>query len=300
MKNCRLIEQGAAGAAVNMAVDEAVATACREGESPLTLRLYEWSPAALSIGYFQDTHQEVDLDRCKALGRTLVRRVTGGQAVLHDEELTYSLSARTDDPLFPKDLHGTFMTIAKGLISGLRLMDIRAEIMCHPDLPAAGTYQSSPSCFMTALGFEIGVAGKKLIGSAQRRWKDGFLQHGSILCTHHPERLVELLKWPSEEKKEEALAKLGQAATSLSEILGSKPDSHSLRVVVVKGMEETLGVRLIPGALSADEKELSRKLLEEKYGSDSWNLKRPRRSRPFFQVWSKTGHTDPERRKGGN
>ena len=119
MQFWRLIDSGGADAPMNMAIDEAIALACQQGQSPATLRFYTWQPAALSIGYFQNVEGEIDLTRCKAQGYGFVRRPTGGKAVLHDQELTYCVAAKTDNPLFPKDLHSAFLVIAQALISGL-------------------------------------------------------------------------------------------------------------------------------------------------------------------------------------
>lgn len=279
MQSWRLLDSGPAGAAINMAIDEAIALICQQGKSPPTLRLYTWRPAALSIGYFQDVEREIDLDWCKELGYGFVRRPTGGKAVLHDQELTYSVVARSDNPLFPKDLHGAFLVIARALIAGLNYLGIEAQVFgsaSRREQPTSG--QPSSSCFAEAMGFEIGVEGKKLIGSAQRRWRDGFLQHGSILCDYYPEKLFRLLKFSNEEHREQSVSTMSRAVTSLSSILQKPVAIHLLKEGLIKGFEEVLKIPLSPCGLNPFELDLAQTLVSKKYGADAWNLHRRQHS----------------------
>jgi lipoate-protein ligase A len=271
----RLIDSGPAEPAINMAVDEAISRACRQGLSPTTLRFYTWRPAALSIGYFQNVWAEIDLERCKTLGYGFVRRPTGGKAVLHDQELTYSVAAKAGNPLFPKDLHRSFMVIAQALISGLGYMGVEGRVL-GSDSPRkrSGSVGASPSCFASAMGFEVGVDGKKLIGSAQRRWRDGFLQHGSILCHFDPARLFNILKFYDESERTVALAKTAQAVTCLSRVLQDRLDIHRIKEGLIQGFENTLNIRLIPSELTPFEWSMTQNLARKKYGTDAWNLHR--------------------------
>lgn len=273
MQTWRLIVHEAGPADLNMAVDEALAQACRKGNSPPVLRFYHWKPAALSVGYFQDVAKEINLERLRDRSLGLVRRISGGRAVLHDQELTYSLAAGTDNPLFPRDLRGTFAVIAEGLLAGLRELGVEAHLMAPGE--KRRNYTASASCFNTALGFEIGASGKKLVGSAQRRWREGFLQHGSILWRHRPESSVDLLNLTAARKRE-LLQDLGRNVTSLSDLLGCPPDFPSLRQAFISGIQEALRVQLLPSTLTPWELELARRLAREKYGSERWNLVRPR------------------------
>jgi lipoate-protein ligase A len=271
----RLIDTGPADPAINMAVDEAISQSCREGQGPTTLRFYTWRPAALSIGYFQNASAEIDLEQCKAQGYGFVRRLTGGKSVLHDQELTYSVMARANNPLFPKDLHRSFMVIAQALISGLDYLGIQAEVFGQISTKKQRrSQQISPSCFASAMGFEIGVDGKKLIGSAQRRWRDGFLQHGSILCHFDPEQLFNLLKFSDESERTQAIAITAKTVTSLSSILQDHPDIHQIKKGLIQGFENALKIRLMPSELTPYERDLAQTLAREKYGTDDWNLYR--------------------------
>jgi lipoate-protein ligase A len=179
----RFIDSGPAAASRNMALDEEL---FREAISPIALpvlRFYTWSPAAVSLGRFQDQERAVNAGACRRRGIDIVRRITGGRAVLHCDELTYSIIARSDSDLFPNDILGTYKVIAAGLLAGLRELGIAAEMVSRSGRHA-GMVKSSPqepACFSSPSWYEILVKGRKIIGSAQRRVGGAFLQHGSIL-----------------------------------------------------------------------------------------------------------------------
>ncbi|MBI3353790.1 MAG: lipoate--protein ligase family protein [Nitrospirae bacterium] len=162
---------------MNMAIDEAIAISCRKKLSPPALRLYTWNPPCISIGYFQDI-KEVNIQECKRQKIDIVRRLTGGKAVLHNKEITYSIISPVDNSIFPRDVKGAYKKVANGLLLGLKNMGISAEIA---EDRAKELHRFS--CFLNTSFYEITVKGKKLIGSAQKRWKDIFLQHGSIIIS---------------------------------------------------------------------------------------------------------------------
>lgn len=180
------IDSGPNIAAYNMALDEELLARAQAGETTPVLRFYSWSPPAVSIGRFQKIETAVNTEECARLGFDIVRRVTGGRAVLHYRELTYSIVSRTDNPLFPPDVHGAYKVIATGLLAGLRNLGIDAEVVSRGSRHAAlvGTKPGEASCFSSPSWHEIVANGKKIIGSAQRRLSHAFLQHGSILIEH--------------------------------------------------------------------------------------------------------------------
>lgn len=184
--NWRLLDTGVNTGAHNMAFDEELLERARSGETTPVLRLYGWSPPAVSLGRFQTFEKSVNRDVCTSLGIDVVRRVTGGRAVLHDRELTYSIVARTDNPLFPDDILGTYRTIASGLLAGFRNIGIRAEMVAHSSRHAALVRKEvkQPACFSSPSWYEIIVNNRKIVGSAQRRVSGAFLQHGSILIDY--------------------------------------------------------------------------------------------------------------------
>ena len=170
----------------NMSVDEELLARAQAGEKTPVLRFYGWRPPAVSIGRFQKIEDAVDTDACKQLGFDVVRRITGGRAVLHHTELTYSIIARTDNPLFPNTVLGTYKVIAAGLLAGLKYLGINAEMVSRADHTSHLVKKDTkaPACFSSPSWYEIVADHKKIIGSAQRRLSGAFLQHGSILIRY--------------------------------------------------------------------------------------------------------------------
>jgi lipoate-protein ligase A len=184
----RYIDSGKNSGAYNMAVDEELLDRAQAGESTPVLRLYTWNPPAVSLGRFQKIEEAVDIDACRTRGIDIVRRITGGRAVLHRHELTYSVVSRIDNPLFPPYVYGTYKVIARGLLAGLQNLGISGEIVSRTSRHAhlVEVRAKYPSCFSSPSWYEIVVNGKKIIGSAQRRLSRAFLQHGSILINYDP------------------------------------------------------------------------------------------------------------------
>jgi lipoate-protein ligase A len=186
MPTWKLLDTGANTGAYNMALDEELLARAQAGESAPVLRLYTWDPPAVSLGRFQERETAVNEEACRKLGFDIVRRVTGGRAVLHSRELTYSVISRTDNPLFPQDIPGTYKVIAAALVAGLRHLAVPAEMVSREGRHAQ-LVQRKPkaaSCFSSPSWYEIVVNNRKIIGSAQRRVSGAFLQHGSILIDY--------------------------------------------------------------------------------------------------------------------
>ena len=154
-KEWRILPFGKAGAVENMAVDEAVFRASIHKKAPPTLRFYGWRVPALSIGYFQDYGKEVDREACRKFGVDIVRRPTGGKAVLHEQELTYAVIAGADSPLFPPDILKTYRVISGCIAKGLAKVGIRAEKTDARQAPD-GTLRSSCFPFLPATSFWSG------------------------------------------------------------------------------------------------------------------------------------------------
>jgi lipoate-protein ligase A len=188
MNTWRYIDTGPNSGAYNMAIDEDLLARAQAGEAMPALRFYAWCPPAVSLGRFQRIEIAVNREACKERGIDIVRRITGGRAVLHDCELTYSIISRTDNPIFPPDVRGTYKVIALGLLSGLKNLGIPAEMVSHSSRHAQLVKKDlrNPSCFSSPAWYEIVVNGKKIVGSAQRRVAGAFLQHGSILMKYDP------------------------------------------------------------------------------------------------------------------
>lgn len=268
----RLLDTGFQPAAVNMAIDEAILEAHGAGDVPPTLRFYGWNPPAVSIGYFQRLQAEVDLDACRRLGVDAVRRPTGGRAVLHEDELTYSVVIRQG--LLPGDVIHTYRVLCQGLLDGIRRLDVPVEMAApHPGRPARLEAQSSAACFNSPSWYELEVRGRKVVGSAQVRTNGVILQHGSILLSLDADRLFTALRLP-DEKREAAKRVFLRKATSLGDALGERVPWEAARDAVTAGFAAGLGLSLIPGELTPGERARAEELVRTKYGADEWNAKK--------------------------
>ena len=267
MTEWRILPFERAAAAKNMAIDEAVFRKNIRGESPPTLRFYGWRSPALSIGYFQDYRKEVDDEACRKFGVEVVRRPTGGKAVLHERELTYAVVAGADTGLFPPDILKTYLVIGRCLAEGLAGVGIRAEMKEDGRRPPDGTLPSA--CFSFPSRYELLVGDRKICGSAQMRSQGAFLQHGSLLTAFDPLRTCEVML-PHRRLEEEA-DRLRNAVTSVGEQAGPALDEEGLRRALREGFERTLGIRLREGMLTPGEQALRDELVEKKYGREEWN-----------------------------
>ncbi|GAB4387768.1 MAG: lipoate--protein ligase family protein [Thermodesulfovibrionales bacterium] len=252
------METGPGGAFHNMAMDEALAISAMEGRGPV-LRLYSWRGPSVSIGRFQCAG-EVDAEYLGLKGIELVRRPTGGRGIFHGEELTYSLAAPASGP-FAGGLREAYGAIASAFVLALRALGLDARA----DLRGGGRdrRRRSPLCFATTSYGEITVEGRKVIGSAQRRWRGGFLQQGSIpLAPQSPDARR---AFPSAEDGDGGMPGL------LSFLPGLSP--AALKEAVRSAFEEALGAQIEEGRPTRGEEALARELLE-KYRSPEWNFQR--------------------------
>jgi len=174
----RFINTGRADGAYNMALDLALAESVRNKTSGPVLRFYDWEQPTISLGYNQDAEQ-LDLEACRQAGVKVVRRPTGGRAVFHYNEFTYSVIALQDDPLLGGPVLNTYRTIAQALVMGLKQLGIESELQRSQS--AGASVKDSPLCFAAAGRYEITASGKKILGSAQRRIQGVILQQGSLL-----------------------------------------------------------------------------------------------------------------------
>lgn len=272
----RIVNSGVADAATNMAIDEAIMLAHAAGQVPPTLRFYTWQPSAVSLGYFQRAASEIDLDACRERGIDVVRRLTGGRAVLHDVELTYSLVVRENHPGIPPTITASYLYFSSGLLAGLTRMGVTAGL----NIPRSAYGQrerighASAACFDAPAHYEITVAGRKLVGSAQVR-KDGvILQHGSLLLRFCPQTLAAVLRAPTAEARARLAEMLTKRAVGLVEILGHNVDWMEIGQIMTQGFDEVLDGGLAPGHLTDREQTSAQELAAGKYSQDSWNLRK--------------------------
>jgi len=260
----RLIEDGPVDGKLNMAIDRAILTACERGQAPATLRLYGWEKPTLSIGYSQNKLRDVDTVQCERRNIPIVRRFTGGRALLHQYELTYSLVAPIPHPRFPGNLAGAFGAVSKAVIFSLEKADVpRPEISGIDKRSLGNGNKRSPACFSTPNHWEITVKGKKLAGSAQRRLNGAFLQHGSILLDWDPELAHSLLRYSSESEQAQGLKSLIFSTLTLKEALPIKPEWGEVAHYFVEGFQQTFPGYWKPETLNSFETELVKEYLEE-------------------------------------
>jgi len=257
---------------MNMAIDEAIMIAHREGLVPPTIRFYQWSPPAVSLGYFQDLKKEIDVDSCRNLGIDIVRRPTGGKAVLHDKELTYSFTIRENHPLVNNSILETYKKISGGIIKGLFYLGVTADLVPLREKSKIHHSDLKSICFSVPSQYEVQVEGKKIVGSAQVRKREIVLQHGSLLIELEKDKLFSVFNFPSVQIREELKTRFN--ATSLEEILKRKISFSELSAILPRGFEEEFGVNLIEGKLTEQEEKISKDLLKNKYSTYEWNYER--------------------------
>lgn len=249
----RLIEDGLCDGDVNMATDHAILQACHEGVAPPTLRFYGWKSPTLTVGYSQSVDRDVDRTRCRDLGVPLVRRPTGGRAILHHMELTYCVVAPVCHPRFPSNLRGTFSVIAEVLLLCLQNLGVHDGVISRKSLLRSES--RSPACFSLLNHCEISVHDRKLIGSAQRRTRNAFLQHGSVMIECDHELLNSLLLFDNPEAGRKNLQRLRESTITVNEVCG-KIGFESVRLAFVNGFRRVFTEGVEAGKLTSYEREL--------------------------------------------
>jgi len=213
---------------------------------------------------------------CAKWGIDVVRRLSGGSAVLHDKELTYSLICSEGRAPFTSNVLETYKIIGECLMATLRSLTLNAKWVTFRDKHNAPTRlnQKTANCFSAPSWYEITIEGKKICGSAQKRGGGVFLQHGSILLDHHPEMLAEVLY--SRKSKSELLAEICSTTTSINCHARTKIDFNRLHTQLLESFKEHLGITGQDGEITAYEHALKDTLLKERYRTSEWNLhKRP-------------------------
>jgi lipoate-protein ligase A len=263
----RILRTPPAPGAWNMAVDEAILESVIRREAPPTLRLYAWEPACLSLGVAQPV-QDADLDALARQGWGLVRRPTGGRAILHVDELTYSVIATQDEPRVAGGVLESYRRLSAALLLVLEKLGLPARAEKEYALPE-GVQPGGAVCFEVPSNYEITVSGKKLVGSAQARRKDGVLQHGTLPLHGDLTRITRALAYPDEETRRKAAARLLDRAAN-AEMLGFAISWEAAADVFCLAFQEALDLRLVGSPLLPVEEEIAASLVEQKYGHPSW------------------------------
>ena len=255
-----------------MALDEAIFKEVNAGNSMPTLRFFTWEQPAISIGYFQNPSSDLRLDLLKEKNIPWVRRITGGRAIFHHLELTYSISAPHDltissnNLFFPNDIKGAYYKISQGLAKGFKKLGLPVKLYSSPKEPSFSPRATpNPLCFSTPSWYEMMIAGKKVVGSAQKRFKNGFLQQGSILLNHRFEDFKDYFQLQQEKPND---------FIGIFDFLGQQIPLADLETILISGLEETWGIQFRQEEPTPREKELCDRLTQQKYSADQWNLNR--------------------------
>ncbi|TRM13251.1 lipoate--protein ligase family protein [Lentibacillus cibarius] len=257
-----------------MALDETLLNWHREGKIPPTLRFYGWSRPTLSVGQFQKTHKTIDFGAVRTYNCQFVRRLTGGSAVLHDNELTYSIVVSEDHPGIPASVTEAYYILSKGLVEGFNNLGITVDY-AMPDKQTAR--DRSAVCFEKAAFYEMMVDGKKLSGNAQTRNKGVLLQHGSIPMDMDTEMLYDLFLFPNNAIKQRMRDAFHRKAITIDQLTNKTHTYDMMKDAFYAGFETGLDVTLQPFELSRQQWEEVYRLAETKYRTDDWNYYRLRK-----------------------
>ena len=248
----RLLKTGHNSAYYNMGLDQVLSESVAQGGDPV-LRLYGWNPPAISIGYFQKMEEEVDTAKCKDYGIDIVRRITGGGAVFHDQELTYSFMIPVENDLIRKPILESYEDICGGIIEAGKDLGLDIKFVPLNDLI---------------------VDGKKVSGNAQTRKSGVILQHGTILLNVDVEKMFELLLIPNEKIKDKMIATVKDRVTSLSSQLGREFGFDEAVGVFERGYARFFDqVEFVESEVTEEEDRLAKQYAEEKYSDEQWLFK---------------------------
>jgi lipoate-protein ligase A len=277
----RLILDQQAPGTWNMAVDEVLLEGVASGKAPPTLRFYGWKPACLSLGYFQ-SFAVVDRDACWALGFDVVRRPTGGRAILHDRELTYSIALPASVLGLDRGILPSYHRISRALQAGFALLGVMTTMA--PESAAPTEPEHGPVCFDRPSAHEILLDGRKLVGSAQVRRSDALLQHGSILIEPQISTMLRCLRLPvGVTQSGPGSTQIDDGVIGLAEVGVSDPATIAAAIAEAVGRE--FNVALVDVGLDARELAAARALSASKYETEEWT------ERPLAQAAQKTTRT---------
>lgn len=256
----RLLRSSPTDGATNMAVDEAILRAVAAGQAPPTLRFYAWEPACLSLGRAEPL-ADVDLRALEAVACDLVRRPTGGKAILHVDELTYSVVVLEAEPRVAGGIVEGYRRLSAGLVRGLERLGV-ADIIADRRVEGRGVAGSV--CFAVPSDYEITVGGRKLVGSAQMRAQSAVLQHGALPLCGDIARVCALLATKPDPVRVRA------RATTIEEALGRIVFWDEAAHALAMGFAEALSLHLEPGTLTDEERIWVQELRTGKYRADEW------------------------------
>jgi lipoate-protein ligase A len=251
----------------NMALDEAILESVSSGSALPTLRLYAWRPPCLSLGYAQPVG-DVDRQALADRGWQLVRRPTGGRAILHTDELTYAVIAPDGHPDLRGGVLESYRRLSRGLTSGLAALGVSVDPVHEAPIPPGS--RENPVCFEAPSAYEITVGGLKLLGSAQVRRRGGILQHGTLPLAGDISRICLALRYGDQHAREEARSRVLARAATLGRLLGYDPAWPVVVQAMQSGFEQALGWQFEPGEVLPRESERARELEDERFTDPAW------------------------------
>jgi lipoate-protein ligase A len=265
-----IVDDAPRSGAANMAADQAIAEACAAGASLPTVRFYRWAPPAVSLGRHQPL-AEIDADAVAARGYEVVRRPTGGRAILHIDEFTYSVAAPDSDPRMAGGVMDAYLRISNALMAGLRALGVAADKA--PGSVRVGK-DVSAACFEAPSAYEITAGPRKLMGSAQSRRAGYVLQHGSLPLVGDITRLIDVLNLDADAAA--ALRRgLAARACTLAEALGVADDDPlvafaSVCAAMRQGFEQSLNLQFKVSQLTPAELRRTAVLIREQFANPAW------------------------------
>ena len=241
----------------NMALDEAILLERLSDRVSNTVRLYGWSPSAVSVGRFQNVEQEVNLENCRRFGVDVVRRMSGGGAVYHDSEgeITYCIVSRTKD-LAEGDLANVYAVVYRGIVEALRILGITADFN-------SGDARNCPN---------LTVGGRKISGSSQMNRGGFVLQHGTLLLKADLEKMFTVLRVPWAKTCMEVVGVAKRKITSVQDELGVELMKERVSRALRSGFEIGFGCQLVDGHLTSPEQVMAEELCNKKYATCEWNV----------------------------
>ena len=266
----RLIISSPSSGSWNMSVDETILEKVVSRDVPPTLRLYSWHPYCLSIGHAQSI-SEVNTGFLTEKGWGVVRRPTGGRAILHADELTYSINAPIDDPHIRGGVIESYQHLSHCLLHALELVGIKTD--SRPKVKEEKHLSKNPVCFQYPSDYEITFQGKKLIGSAQARRINGLLQHGAIPLFGDISRIISTLNYKNDEEKLKAKSSLLSRAITLQDVMGHMISWKEIADAILHAFEETLNIHFVYSSLSPNEINRAKTLQKEKYANRIWTFR---------------------------
>lgn len=254
---------------MNMAIDQAIMEAVATGRALPTLRFFAWEPPCLSLGYMQSIN-DVDRIRLALAGWDIVRRMTGGRAILHTDELTYSVTLAASDPLVTGGVVDSYRRLSTALVEGLRILGTVPEADKRAD---GHNSANGPVCFEVPSHYEITVGGRKLIGSAQVRKFEAVLQHGTLPLSGDISRICDALVFPSDEDRQRARQRVLERATTLEQALGWIVTWEKAAIAMADGFRRVFGLQLRKDDLTREEYERAVELRATQYATEAWNAR---------------------------